>query len=288
MKICRFDNDRLGLVIADKVHDVTAAQDEIRARAPYAMQGDAVIAALPEWRSRLEQMARAAPERPLAEVKLLAPVVRPSKVMAAPTNYTKHIAEMAARRDHKPPRISSNIGEAGIFLKANSAVVGASEGIPLRFPERRTEHEVELVVVIGKAGTDIPAARARDHIAGYTIGLDMTVRGPEDRSFRKSLDGYAPLGPWMATADEIADPDDLTLTLHVNGELRQSAETRDLIYNVSRLIEFASSFYTLHPGDVLFTGSPAGVAPVKPGDIIRAHCDRIGTMEIKVRAHAPA
>jgi 2-keto-4-pentenoate hydratase/2-oxohepta-3-ene-1,7-dioic acid hydratase in catechol pathway len=195
---------------------------------------------------------------------------------------------MAARRDHKPPKISSNIGEAGIFLKANSAIAGPSEGIPIRFPDRRTEHEVELVIIIGKGGTDIPAARAKDHIAGYAIGLDMTVRGPEDRSFRKSLDGYAPLGPWMVTADEIADPDDLTLTLHVNGELRQTAETKDLIYNVSRLIEFASSFYTLYPGDVFFTGSPAGVGPVKPGDVIRAHCDAIGTMEIKVRAHAPA
>jgi 2-keto-4-pentenoate hydratase/2-oxohepta-3-ene-1,7-dioic acid hydratase in catechol pathway len=288
MKICRFDNDRLGVVISDNVHDVTAAQDEIRRGAPYAMKGDAVVAALPEWRSRLEQMAKGARARPLGEVRLLAPVARPSKVMAAPTNYAKHIAEMAARRDHQPPKISSKIGEAGIFLKANSALVGASEGIPVRFPDRRTEHEVELVVVIGRAGTDISAARAREHIAGYSIGLDMTVRGPEDRSFRKSLDGYAPLGPCMVTAEEIADPDDLRLTLHVNGELRQTADTRELIYDVDRLIEFASSFYTLHPGDLLFTGSPAGVAPVKPGDIIRAHCDAIGTMEIKVRAHEPA
>ena len=286
MKLCRFDNDRLGLVIADKVHDVTAAQDQIRAAAPYAMKGDAVIAALPEWGSRLEQMAAAAPAKPLGQARLLAPVARPSKVMAAPTNYTKHIAEMAARRDHQPPKISSKIGEAGIFLKANSAVVGPSEGIPVRFPDRRTEHEVELVVIIGRQGTDIKAANAKSYIAGYSIGLDMTVRGPEDRSFRKSLDGYAPLGPWMATADEIADPDDLSLTLHVNGELRQTADTKDLIYNVDRLIEFASSFYTLYPGDLLFTGSPAGVAPVKPGDVIRAHCDAIGTMEITVRAHA--
>jgi 2-keto-4-pentenoate hydratase/2-oxohepta-3-ene-1,7-dioic acid hydratase in catechol pathway len=288
MRICRFDNDRLGLVIGGGVHDVSAAQDEIRKQAPYAMQGDAVVAALPEWRSRLEKMAERAPATPLGEVRLLAPVARPSKVMAAPTNYAKHIAEMAARRDHKPPRISSNIGEAGIFLKANSAVAGVSEAIPVRFPERRTEHEIELVVVIGKAGTDIAAARAREHIAGYTMGLDMTVRGPEDRSFRKSLDGYAPIGPLMVTADEIADPDDLRLTLYVNGELRQTADTREHIYKVARLIEFASSFYTLHPGDLLFTGSPAGVAPVKPGDVIRAHCDAIGTLEIRVRAHEPA
>lgn len=288
MRICRFDNDRLGIVIGENVHDVTAAQEEIRASSPYAMKGDAVIAALPHWRSRLESMAAAAPGKPLSQVSLLAPVARPTKAMAAPTNYQTHIHEMAARRDHKPPKLSSNIGEAGIFLKANSAVVGASEGIPIRFPHRSTEHELELVLIIGRQGTDIPADKAKDYIAGYCIGLDMTVRGPEDRSFRKSLDGHAPLGPWMVTADEIGNPDDITLTLHVNGELRQTAETKHMIYNVGRLIEFASSFYTLYPGDVLFTGTPSGVGPVKVGDVIRMHSDAIGTMEIRVGTHVPS
>src|SRR5919107_3283674 len=126
MRICRFDNDRLGVVIGDKVHDVTAAQDQIRAAAPYDMKGDAVIAALPTWRPRLEEMAAKAPGKPLSEVRLLAPVARPSKTMAAPTNYTKHIQEMRAKREAEgqAARQSSNIGEAGIFLKANSAIVG--------------------------------------------------------------------------------------------------------------------------------------------------------------------
>jgi 2,4-diketo-3-deoxy-L-fuconate hydrolase len=290
MRICRFDNDRLGVVIGDMVHDVTAAQNEIRASAPYDMKGDAVIAALPAWRSRLEDMAAKAPGKPVSQVRLLSPVARPSKVMAAPTNYKKHIDEMRARRELEggPAKRSSDIGQAGIFLKANSAVVGPSEGIPLRFLDRRNEHEIELVVVIGKEGSDIPRARALDYVAGYCLGLDMTVRGPEDRSFRKSIDGYAPLGPWMVTADEIPDPNNLAMTLHVNDELRQDCNTRDMIYDVQRLIEFASSFYTLYPGDVYFTGSAEGVGPVKPGDWIFGRCDAIGELKIEVRAHQAA
>jgi 2-keto-4-pentenoate hydratase/2-oxohepta-3-ene-1,7-dioic acid hydratase in catechol pathway len=290
MRICRFDNDRLGVVIGDKVHDVSAAQDEIRAAAPYDMKGDAVIAALPTWRPRLEEMAAKAPGKPLSQVRLLSPVARPSKVMAAPTNYKKHIAEMQARRELEggAAKRSSDIGQAGIFLKANSAIVGPSEGIPLRFLDRRNEHEIELVIVIGKEGSDIPRARALDYVAGYCLGLDMTVRGPEDRSFRKSIDGYAPLGPWMVTADEIADPNSVGMTLHVNDELRQDCNTRDMIYDVQRLIEFASSFYTLYPGDVFFTGSAEGVGPVKPGDWIFGRCNAIGELKIEVKAHQAA
>lgn len=290
MKICRFDDDRLGVVVGEMVHDVTKAQDDIRAAARYDMKGDAVIAALPQWRKRLEGMASKAPGKPVSAVKLLSPVARPSKAMAAPVNYAKHVTEMAVRTDirneeQKQAKRPSKIGEQGIFLKANSAIVGASEGIPIRFPERINEHELELVVVIGKRGSDIPKERALDYVAGYALGFDMTTRGSEDRSFRKSIDGYAPVGPWLVTADEFGDPGDVTATLHVNGELRQTANTRELIFDVPRLIEFASSFYTLHPGDIYFTGSPAGVGPVKPGDVLCARCDRIGQLEIKARAH---
>ena len=290
MKICRYDDDRLGVVIGEKVHDVTAAQSEIRAAAPYAMKGDAFIAALPEWRERIAALAAKSPGVPLAGVKLLAPVVRPTKTMAAPTNYRDHIAEMEALRstnaDQVPQRHSSKIGEDGIFLKANSAIVGPSEGIPLRFPDRRNDHEIELVLIIGKAGTDIPRERALDHIAGYCLGLDMTVRGKADRSFRKSVDGYAVLGPWMVTADEIPDPDNVPLFLSVNGEKRQESNTKYLIFDVRTLIEFASSYYTLHPGDVFFTGTPSGVGPVKPGDTIIGRSAPIGELKVAVRSHA--
>ncbi len=285
MKICRYDNDRLGIVIGDMVHDVSTAQDQIRAAARYDMFGDAVVAALPEWRSRLEDMAKSSPGKPLSQVKLLPPVARFSKVMAAPTNYRDHIAEMEALRAGAPSKMGPDIGKAGIFLKACSSVVGPSEGIPQRFPDRRNDHELELVMIIGKKGTNIPFDKALDYVAGYSLGLDMTVRGPEDRSFRKSVDGYTPLGPWMVTADEIADPDNLDMTLHVNDELRQSTNTQYMVYSCRKLIEFASSFYTLHPGDLFYTGTPKGVGPVKPGDWLIARSAPLGELRIQVREH---
>jgi 2-keto-4-pentenoate hydratase/2-oxohepta-3-ene-1,7-dioic acid hydratase in catechol pathway len=288
MRICRFDNDRLGVIRGDMVHDVSAAQDEIRKAARYDMRGDAVIAALPQWRERLETMAATAPGKPLLQVKLLSPVARPSKVMAAPTNYRKHIEEMnhvAEALSGGKRRFPTDIGEAGIFLKANSAVVGPSEGIPIRFPDKRNDHEIELVLIIGKEGSRISRENALDYVAGYCLGLDMTVRGPQDRSFRKSCDGYAVLGPWMVTADEIANPDDVPLSLKVNGETRQDTNTSYLIYDIRRLIEFASEYYTLYPGDVYYTGTPEGVGPVKPGDRLSGRsADVLGELQIDVRA----
>ncbi|HEX8827761.1 MAG TPA: fumarylacetoacetate hydrolase family protein, partial [Xanthobacteraceae bacterium] len=290
MKLCRYDDDRLGVVRGDLVHDVTLAQTEIRDSLPYAMQGDAVVAALPQWRERIERMADKAPRKPIGEVKLLAPVARPTKLSCAPTNYQAHIAEMKAAAAQPGSQVvtvqSAKIAEAGMFLKANSSLVGPSEGIAVRFPDRRSDHEVELVMIIGKTGSDIPQSRALDHVACYCLGLDITVRGREDRSFRKSVDGYAVAGPWMVTADEIANPDALPLTLEVNGEIRQDSNTNMLIYDCRRLIEFASSFYTLYPGDLIYTGTPEGVGPVKPGDTIVCRSSPVlGELKIAVRAH---
>ncbi len=285
MRLCRFDDDRLGVVRGDMVHDVTPAQLQIRAAAPYAMQGDAVIAALPTWRLRLEEMAAKVPGRPVSEVKLLSPVARPSKLVAAPTNYKAHIDEMAARAAAQNLKPSPAIGTAGLFLKANSSMVGPSEGVAIRFLDRRNEHEVELAIIFGRQGSDIPRKRALDYVAGYCIGLDMTARGPEDRSFRKSIDGYSVLGPWMVTADEIPDPDNVPLKISVHGEIKQNSNTNQLIYDCRKLIEWGSAFYTFHPGDVLFTGTPEGVSPVKPGDVMRAQIDPIGEMSVAVRAH---
>jgi 2,4-diketo-3-deoxy-L-fuconate hydrolase len=290
MKLCRYDDDKLGVVKGDMVHDVSAVQAEIRAAAPYAMKGDAVVAGLPKWRDKLQQAADKAPSKPIASVKLLPPVARPSKLTCAPTNYAAHIAEMQAAAEKAGSQIvrsqSSKILEAGMFLKANSALVGPSEGIPIRFPDRRNDHEVELVMVIGKQGSDIKQDKALEYVAGYSLGLDMTVRGREDRSFRKSVDGYAVLGPWMVTADEIPDPDNVPISLTVNGETKQNSNTSNLIYNCRRLIEFASEFYTLYPGDLLYTGTPDGVGPVKPGDVIVCRSSPVlGELKIDVRAH---
>jgi 2-keto-4-pentenoate hydratase/2-oxohepta-3-ene-1,7-dioic acid hydratase in catechol pathway len=289
MKLCRFDEDRLGVVIDDMIHDISDIQDQIRAGARYDMRGDAVIAALPEWRTRMEEAAAKAPGKPVSEVALLPPVARPTKVMAAPINYQAHINEMAAQphitgRDlPNAPQRPKGIANQGIFLKANSAMVGASEGVAIRFPDARNDHEGEFCIIIGKQGSRIKQEDALDYIAGYTLGLDMTVRGVQDRSFRKSCDGYAPLGPCMVTADEIPEPNNVPFTLHLNGELKQDAHTKDMIFDVPKLLEFASEYYTLYPGDVMFTGSPPGVSEVKAGDVMVCNCDLIGEMTVKVR-----
>jgi 2-keto-4-pentenoate hydratase/2-oxohepta-3-ene-1,7-dioic acid hydratase in catechol pathway len=290
MKLCRYDDDRLGVVRGDLVHDVTPAQTEIRNSAPYAMNGDAVVAALPQWRERLERLADKTSGQPLTQLKLLAPVARPTKLSCAPTNYQAHIAEMTAAAAQPGSQVvttqSAKIAEAGMFLKANSSLIGPAEGIAIRFPDRRNDHEVELVMVIGRTGSDIPRSRALDYVAGYCLGLDMTVRGREDRSFRKSIDGYAVAGPWLVTADEIPDPDALPLSIDVNGDTRQSSNTNMLIYDCRRLIEFASAFYTLYPGDLIYTGTPEGVGPVKPGDVVVCRSSPIlGELKVAVRAH---
>ncbi len=288
MKLCRFDEDRLGVVIGDTIHDITPIQDEIRAKARYDMRGDAVIAALPEYRARMEEAAKTAPTKKVSEVSLLPPVARPCKTMAAPVNYAAHVAEMKAQPhvtgEDKGPSRPPGIQNQGIFLKANSALVGPGEGVAIRFPDRRNDHEVEFVIVVGKEGSRVKREDALDYIAGYTLGLDMTVRGVEDRSFRKSCDGYAPMGPYFVTADEIPDPNNVPFTVHLNGKLQQDAHTKDLIFDIQRLIEFASEFYTIYPGDVLFTGSPPGVSEVHPGDVMRCNCDYIGEMSVTVRA----
>mgnify|MGYP001164764712 FL=1 len=160
--------------------------------------------------------------------------------------------------------------------------MGPGEGVKLVHTDRRNDHEVELAVVIGKAAKNVAAAQAMDHVAGFCIGLDMTIRGPEERSLRKSPDSYCVLGPWLVTPDELGDPGALRLSITVNGELRQDAHTSDLILAVDELIAWGSSFYTLHPGDVILTGTPQGVGPVKPGDTMVASIERIGSMQVKV------
>jgi len=182
------------------------------------------------------------------------------------------------------PGHTVTIHSAGVFLKASSSLVGPGEGIAVRKPDRRTDHEVELAFVIGRRASNVSRVDALQYVAGYAIGLDITIRGSEDRSLRKSPDSYSVLGPWLVTADEIPDPGTLDLEISVNGQQRQQSNTRYLILGVAELIELASSFYTLEPGDVVFTGTPEGVSPIEPGDRIVATIERVGTMEVAVRA----
>ena len=284
MKICRFDNNRLGVVRDDQVLDVTAALSVIpQQRWPIA-QGDPLILNFRRVLAAAKKLLPKARRKPLAKVKLLSPVPNPGKIVAAPINYNDHIAESVKDPGiaHGRTNIQKGIGEWGLFLKANSSLVGFGEEIRLRWPDRRNDHEVELALVIGKRGNKIPREKALEHVCAYSIGLDMTVRGPELQCFRKSIDTYSVLGPWLVTADEIADPNDLDLSIRVNGETRQNSNTKYLVYDVQRLIEFGSAMYTLNPGDIIMTGTPAGVSPVRPGDLLHAYVQGVGEGEIRI------
>jgi 2-keto-4-pentenoate hydratase/2-oxohepta-3-ene-1,7-dioic acid hydratase in catechol pathway len=286
MRLCRFDNGRLGVGVVEgaSLRDVTAALDVLPSYRYPLPSCDPLIANLDAVAARVRAIAPSALSLPLSAVTLLPPVANPGKLVAAPVNYRKHLDEVKgdASLHHQNP--INTIHKAGLFLKATSALVGAGEGIALRKLDRRNDHEVELAFVIGKTADRVSRGDALACVAGYCIGLDITIRGPEERSFRKSADSYAVLGPWLVTSDEIPDPGTLDLSLSVNGEVRQQSNTRNLTLGVAEIIELASSFYTLHPGDVVFTGTPEGVGPIEPGDTIVATIERIGSMEVKVRA----
>ena len=282
MKICRYDDNRLGLVQDQTVRDVTPVLEELGKFAYPLPKYDPFIAKLDSLKEKIEETARRAKPIPVDRVKLLAPVANPGKIIAAPVNYTKHLQEALADKGIHHGNLVQEIHKAGMFLKAASAVVGPGEGVKLVHTDRRNDHEVELALVIGRTAKNVSAAQAPAYIAGYCIGLDMTIRGPEERSLRKSPDSYCVLGPWLVTPDELGDPGRLQVSIAVNGEPRQDASTRELILSVGELIAWGSSFYTLHPGDVILTGTPQGVGPVKPGDTMLASIERIGAMQVRV------
>ena len=284
MKFCRYDDNRIGLVRGENVHDVSAIIDDLpQIRYPYP-RGDALIANLDNFRPKMEKLADAATPVPISSVKLLSPVANPTKIIGTPANYEAHAAEAQADTTISQGKPSRTIEEQGLFLKANSALVGAGEGEALRFPDRRTDHEAELGVIIGKKVSNISYDDAFSCVAGYAIALDMVVRGPEDRSFRKSVDTYAVLGPWVVTADEIADPEVLSFTLTIGGEVRQTSNTSKMIMDLRRQISWGSQFYTLHPGDIIMSGTCEGVSRVVPGDVMHLEFESIGAMDVAIRA----
>jgi 2-keto-4-pentenoate hydratase/2-oxohepta-3-ene-1,7-dioic acid hydratase in catechol pathway len=285
MRICRFDSNRLGLVEGDEVLDVTGSLEVIPPQRYPLPTHDLMIEHLAAVTARARELAPAARRLELASLRLDAPVANPGKIVNAPVNYQAHIEEAktdAVLAQGAAGRKTSYIGDWGLFLKANSALVGPGAEMQLRMPDRRSDHEVELALVVGRTARFVKQADALQYVAGYSIGLDMSVRGPEDRSFRKSLDTYAVLGPWLVTADEIPDPNALELSVSVNGELRQRSNTSRMVFNVQKLIEYASAWYTLYPGDVILTGTPEGVGGVKPGDLIHAEIERIGAFDMRV------
>jgi len=211
---------------------------------------------------------------PLAEVKLLAPV-QPSKILCIGRNYVEHAKEHNA----EVPKIPL------IFLKPPSSILDPGGSIILPPQSAQVEHEAELVVVIGKRGRDIPPEKAREHIFGYTVGNDVTARDLQKSDGQwtrgKGFDTFCPFGPWIETD---FDPSDAIVTCKVNGQPRQMASTRDMVFSVNQLVAFISSVMTFEPGDLIFTGTPAGVGPLVPGDSVEVEIEGLGKLVNPVKA----
>jgi 2-keto-4-pentenoate hydratase/2-oxohepta-3-ene-1,7-dioic acid hydratase in catechol pathway len=272
MRLARFDNDRIGIVRGDDIIDVTDVAGAVPGEwPPVAMCR--LMAKFGALRSKLEEAS--GPVRPLASVRLLTPVPWPNKVIAYPINYHDHGAEMS---------VGYRANNQGFFLKPPSSLSGPCDPIVLPVNAgRRIDHECELAVIIGKQGRDIPREEWRDYAFGYSCLIDAVIRGKEERVTRKGFDTFCPVGPWIVTQDEIGgEIGNLRGRLWVNGELRQDANTKDLILDIPGMIELASSVMTLYPGDIIATGTPAGVGPIRAGDRVKIEFERIGTMTLDV------
>jgi 2-keto-4-pentenoate hydratase/2-oxohepta-3-ene-1,7-dioic acid hydratase in catechol pathway len=291
MRLALFDGNRLGVVTAgpsgDRIVDVTSAL-------PWPHDPDPLTAGW--WRALcrdfdgvragLERAAAEGPSVQVGAVTLRPPVLAPSKIVAAASNYREHVAEMHGVQERTLGRVEPWMMEFDVFLKAPSSIAGPGEHIVL--PPAlvaagiEIHHESELVVVIGSGGKDISVERALEHVLGFTAGLDITVRSPADRSRRKSYDTFSPVGPYLVTRDEIGDGSGLDILLTSGAEVRQSVNTDDLVATVAQIVSYASSIMTLEPGDLVFTGAPPGVGPIARGEELSMTITGIGELLVSV------
>jgi len=213
-------------------------------------------------------------EIPLESARLQPPI-RPGKIVCIARNFVDHTREHQAEVPEVPL----------LFLKPPSAIIGPDQPIYIPPQSHQVEHEAELAVVISRRGRWISTQEALNHVLGYTIANDVTARDLQWRDGQwargKGFDTFCPLGPWIETE---FDPADALITCHVNGEMRQMASTRDMVFSIQKLIAFASSVMTLEPGDILLTGTPAGVGPLLPGDIVEISIEGIGVLQNPVSA----
>ena len=210
------------------------------------------------------------------EYKVLAPIQRPSKIIALGRNYMAHAVESGY---HIPT-------EPVFFSKANSSVVGPDDPVVYKKFLTRVDPEAELAVIIGKKGANIPEAEAQAYIAGYTIFNDVTARDMQREDLKlsspwmrsKGIDTFGPMGPWIVLPDEIHEPIELDIEMRVNGETRQKDNTRSLMFKIPQLIAYISQYHTLFPGDLISTGTPEGMKPVSVGDVMEVHVEGIGVL----------
>jgi 2-keto-4-pentenoate hydratase/2-oxohepta-3-ene-1,7-dioic acid hydratase in catechol pathway len=277
MKLALYHDNglRSGVISGDSIIDTGLGPDM-----------KAIIADWPVLQAQVAATMAAGGGRPLADVRLAAPVNRPGKVFAIGLNYADHIAESKM----ETPK------QQVWFSKAVTSVNGPFDPILIARHGTYVDYEAELVAVVGKGGRNIAAADAYAHIFGYCTGNDVTERmwqhGTPQWTLGKSFDTHAPIGPWITTADDV-DPHDLDIRCWVNGELRQHSNTRHLVFNIWQQIEHLSRAMTLEPGDLIFTGTPAGIGAamdprrfLAPGDVVRVEIEQLGAIEGTLVAEA--
>ena len=266
---------RIGIVVGEDVIDLRDAEPGL----PAAME-EFLALGPPALAAAAGAAARAAARLPLDDVRLEAPVLRPRKILAVGLNYADHIAESGMQAPEFPT----------IFNKQVTSVTGPYDPIVLPRVSQALDYEGELAFVIGRRCRHVPRERAAEVIAGWLVLDDVSVRDWQLRTptwtLGKSFDTHCPMGPWIATADEVGDPHSLALRTWVNGELRQHSSTKELVHDCFALVEHLSTAFTLEPGDVVSTGTPGGVGlGMKPprwlaaGDVVRVEIERIGQIE---------
>jgi 2-keto-4-pentenoate hydratase/2-oxohepta-3-ene-1,7-dioic acid hydratase in catechol pathway len=295
------DGPRAGLVVGDELFDAA----KITGKAAYAT----VAGILSDWKRAESTLKKAAAgagksraqRQKLAKTKLLAPVPQPPTIFCAGANYADHAAAMAAKTGTPIPADPHQAGlKPYFFIKAARTLVGPGAPVKATHYANQLDWEIELAAVIGRPAKDVPVAKALEHVAGYIAANDLSARdrgrrpGVDATSFfkmdwikHKSFDGSCPMGPWMTPASDIPDPQKLGLKLWVNGDLKQDSNTDKMLFSLAEQIAQLSINMTLHPGDLVLTGTPSGTGAesdhfLKAGDVVKVWIEGIGEFENKI------
>ena len=292
MKICHYNEHEAGAIEGERVFPVGAALVAAgHLRQGYTMQE--VIERLANEPAAMQCARQALKGRsaPLAQAKLLAPIENPPSLWAAAANYRAHQAEMRAASGG-PDRADFSKDDlmAEFFLKPSSSIIGPGGTIVLPRIAQHVDYECELCAVIGRKSRHVSEAQALDQVFGYTICWDISQREPwgrnrqNTRNIRKGFDSFTALGPWIVTKDELPEPQDTRIDVELNGRHVMTAHTKDMICGVRDHIRFLSGVLTLRPGDLITTGTPAGVAKLAPGDKLKGRIEGVGEMTLSVSA----
>lgn len=293
MKICHYNSNQAGVVVDDKVYPIGDALVKAgHVRSGYTMLE--VIDALannPAAMQCARDAAKSGSSVPLNSVKLLAPITNPGSLWAAAANYRAHQQEMMARVG-SVDRAAKSKDElmAEFFLKTTSSIIGPNDTVILPKISKLVDFECELCAVIGKRARKVTEDQALDFVFGYTICWDISQRDPwgkgvqNTRNIRKGFDTFSALGPWIVTKDEVGEPQNLSIKVLQNGKEAMTAHTSDMICGLRDHIRFLTSCLTLRPGDLITTGTPAGVSKLNHGDHLHGTIEKIGSMELNVKA----